>query len=149
MRSELDTEATAALQKINEPKRRWLGNVPVLNLVRLRLDGENADFRRRLKLSIAELHESSAKALNQVILKVSDKIASMLAEHDVEISAILESYRSKFQDPAVDGYITPAASLLATVSPRVRFGDPLSPEHGDPAESARSLLASLAPPLSS
>lgn len=144
---ELDQQATAALHTVSELKRRWLGNIPVLDLIQLRLDGENADFRTRLWLNVSELHEASSGALNRITRKFSDEIASLLAEHDAEIGAILRAYKSKNQDADVDSYVTPAASVLVTVSPDVRFGDPLSSGRKR-IEPARSLVAFLALPAS-
>ena len=144
---DLDPQTTAAPHAINEPNRRWLGNIPVAHIVKLRLNKENEEFRTRLQRNVSELHEASLEDLKRVVPSVSREIASLFIQHDTEIHAIQEAYKSKYKDLAVEEYVTPAASVLPTLAPVVRPNDPsASPERKVRDEPARSLLGLLAVP---
>lgn len=53
---------------MNEPRHRWLGNVPIASLVELRRANENELFRRRI--------EGAATALRDCTIDDVDRVAA-------------------------------------------------------------------------
>jgi hypothetical protein len=121
----IDRDTIALTQGINQPDLKWLGNVPVSDLVKLRLENENEDFRKRLKTSISELNDASLSNLNRVTSEISRVIASLLVEHDKSIRQLQDKYQSKYKDLAIAASVTLAAILVPALAPLVGVAAPL------------------------
>ena len=121
----IDRDTIALARGINQPELKWLGNVRVSDLVKLRLENENEDFRKRLKTSISELNDASLSNLNRVTSEISRVIASLLIEHDKSIRQIQDKYQSKYKDLAITASVTMAATLVPALAPLVGVAAPL------------------------
>jgi hypothetical protein len=149
----LDEKALGALDLMNEPKHKWLGNVPVTELVHFLKNRENLGLRASLKEAVSQLRDASLPDLSRIAPQVCRGIALLLQEHDAEILPILEKYKSRYGNVAQQ-YVTTGVTFMPTLAPTVR--DPRrsvadQPQPGaqpePPAkqgESANSLLGILA-----
>jgi len=107
----------SALRALQQPKFKWLTNVPIEVLAKLRSDGENEEFRRRIAEYVAQLHESSLEDLDDVSYEVHRGIQALLREHDKSARALERKYQRKFRELAATGLLGFAASLYPALAP--------------------------------
>jgi len=153
---ELDKKALGAIGLLDEPKPKWLGNVPVIELVEFLKNGENSGFRTRMNQATSQLRDASLSDLSRTVHSVCHEVALLLQGHDTEVQSILEKYRSRYGDLRLQNYVTTGASFIPTLAPSVQT--PPHPEAGQPKpgmqpspraerdEAAHSLLGVLAVP---
>jgi len=113
----LQPRTTTTLRAINEPPLRWLGNVPMPALVRLRLDNENEAFRRQLDEHLKQLHSAVVADVDRVAAEVSRGLASLLSEHQKEISRIQATYQKRHLRTLAAGCVTAAAVWSPALAP--------------------------------
>jgi hypothetical protein len=151
----LDPQAIVALDLIKNSPRKWLGDIPLAHIVDLVSNRENEHFRTRLNELVTELRKAPVANLNRNLPDVSRGIASLLQEHDTDIHAIQEKYKSRYGETAVKGYLTTGATYMPTLAPTIRLpvqsragqvqlGEDTEPTE-TPRDSANSLLGVLAP----
>jgi len=151
----LDPQAVVALDLIKKTPQKWLGDIPLAHLVELLSNRENEHFRTRLKELVSELRKAPVANLNRILPDISRGIASLLQEHDTDIHAIHEKYKSRYGETHVKGYLTTGATYMPTLAPTIRL--PVQPRVGQvqlgeeteptetPCDPANSLLGVLAP----
>lgn len=113
----ISTKNLSALRSLAEPKFKWLTEVPIEVLAKLRADGENEDFRRRIDGYVAQLHECKLEDLDSVSYEVNRGIESLLREHDKGAQALERKYQRKFGELAATGLLGFAASLYPSLAP--------------------------------
>ena len=91
--------------------------MPISTIVELRKRGENEQFRSRLRQYSMQLHETSLGDLNRVASEFSRGIASLVIEHQNEISNIQEKYKRKNIHTALLAGITTAATFFPSLGP--------------------------------
>jgi hypothetical protein len=151
--NKLDRQAMASLDLVQQPQQKWLGNVPLRDVVDLLLNRENEGFRIRLRQLVCQLREASVTDLNRVVPEVCRGVVSLLKEHEVEVLAIEEKYNSRHGESHVRQYVTAGASYMPTLAPTVHdFGQSVADEadntgqtesQGEQGRSANSLLGML------
>lgn len=146
LRGDIDAQTTAMLRSMNDPKRRWLGNIPITQLLELRLNKANEQFRMNLQQSVSKLHQASLKDLKGVVASVCREIVSLFAAHDEKILEIQEAYKSRYKDFTVKDCVTPAAAVLPALAPVVGLSDRWTSDEKQRDEPGRSLLGILAVP---
>lgn len=109
----------SALRALQQPKFRWLTNVPIEVLAKLRADGENENFRRRIAEHVSQLHECKLDDLDAVSYEVCRGINSLLKEHDKRVESIERNYQKKFAGLATKGWLGIAATLYPSLAPFV------------------------------
>ncbi len=111
---ELGSPLTAA--GITQPSLRWLGNIPVPELVELRRHAENEKFRERIASYVATLGDVSVEEAPRVSAEVERSVMALLVEHQNEVRRITDELAQKHGATAVMSWLTFAASF-ATFSP--------------------------------
>ena len=154
LRGLLDQATIDTVRAINQPEFRWLGNIPVDQLVTLRHNNENEEFRRQIKDRISELHGARLNDLNQITSEVSRSIASLLLDHQKQMAALEDKYQSKYRKIALGSWVTLAAMLVPALAPLVGVLAPFAiggeyihtkqSERKESAAAARSLMGVLA-----
>jgi hypothetical protein len=114
---ELDNETRTTLEALDDPSLRWLSNVPIDVLARLRREGANSEFRTRLHGAIEELAESRRSNSKACVHQVSRTLHSMVTEHQLEIEKITEKYQNKYKQIAVTGWTGVAATFMPATLP--------------------------------
>ena len=153
VRGILDEGVINTVRGINQPEFRWLGNIPVSDLVELRRNNENEEFRKTVKARISDLHGAALGDLNRVTSEVSRSLASLLAAHDKHAAEIVTKYESKYRKIAVGSWVTLAATLMPALAPMVGATAPLAvagtyiatklSEREERAKAAKSLMGIL------
>jgi hypothetical protein len=152
---DLKPETAAVAHGITDPTLSWLGNVPVPDLVELRRNGENEEFRRRIDGAVHRLHESDLDDLDRVVAEISHELRSLLGQHQKDVRAIEEKYAPKHLASAVGSWTTLTAVLLPALAPFV--GSAIAPvvlggkylydkvaETGERRRASKSLMGVLA-----
>lgn len=150
----LDKSAVSALRSLNSPGLNWLGNVSIRDLVRLREENENREFRRRFDELAGELRESAVGDLERVTAKVSRDLNLLVSEHQKVIGEIRARYDKKHVVSGLSAAITIAAQfvpslapLLGSISPAIVAGKYVADKIQEVLEErrvSRSLLGVLA-----
>lgn len=151
----LKPETAAAARGIVDDSHFWLGNVPVEALVELRRNGENEEFRRRIDSALTRLHDANLDNLDAVTAEITHELRTLIAQHQRDIAAIEDKYRSKHLTSAIGSWATVAGLLLPALGPFL--GSPAAPlvlggkyvydklsETGERKRAARSLMGVLA-----
>ena len=105
------------VEGLNRAEFRWLGNVPIVDLVRLRADNENDHFRRELDGFIKELHESQIGDVEKVSAELSRRLGGLIAEHQKRVREIEERYSAKHKATGALVVATAAATFLPVLAP--------------------------------
>lgn len=109
----------SALQALQQPKYRWLTNIPIDALAKLREDGENESFRRRIGEYLTHLHDCKLDDLDAVSYEVSRGIGALLEEHDKSVDGLEKKYQKRFAGLATKGWIGFGAALYPALAPLV------------------------------
>lgn len=120
----LSPATVALLRALETDKFRWLGNVPMSALVRLRVDDETKQFRERLNEFVNELHSSRLDDLDQVASEVSRGIASLLGEHQKRLASIERKYQRTHILTLGASIVTLAAAFIPALAPFVGLTAP-------------------------
>jgi len=113
----LSKETIAIIHAINRPEFFWLGNIPFCQLVNLRKENVNLEFRRRLDVYTRHLNETALGDLDQVAADVARGINSLLVDHQRKIQEIKDKYRNRNLDTVIMSGITLAAIFLPWLAP--------------------------------
>jgi hypothetical protein len=119
----LQPETIASVKAINQPGLNWLGNIPIQDLVRLRIDNENQDFRQRLGDMTGQLHQAVLGDLDKLTNEISKNLSALLSEHSKNLRQQAEEFQTKYKIVALGACVTLAAVLLPFLAP---FGLPAS-----------------------
>lgn len=105
----LTQDTDRLIEALAQPETAWLGNVPINDLVELRLRLDNETFRRQLDGHVKDLGGATDASIDTVAGRVSRGLTRMLAEHDKEITKITEEYNKRHLQTAVATWISGAA----------------------------------------
>ena len=103
----------------------WLGGVPADTLVKLRLDNENAAFRKRIAAAMERLHDSALADVDRVAAEVCHNIEEALAEHEREMRTLQKKYNRAHGQTAVLALATAGAALIPALAPLLGSAAPL------------------------
>lgn len=112
---EFDSETITTLEALEDPSLRWLSNVPIDTLARLRREGANSGFRKRLQSALQEMEESRRSNSTACVHQVSRTLHSMVTEHQIEIEKIVEKYQAKHKQTALAAWTGAAALFVPAV----------------------------------
>jgi hypothetical protein len=116
-RGVMSEEAVRTIRALEVPGLAWLGDIHVTDLVRLREANENEELRKHLDTHIHQLHGASAGDLNRIASQISRAIASLIAKHNNEVTAIQRKYSRSHTQTAVSAWITAAATFSPILGP--------------------------------
>lgn len=122
----LKPETVSTIRSLNDPRFKWLGNIPINELVELRKSNENEDFRRKLSEHTNQLYEAGLNNLDKIANEVSRAISSLLAEHQNKIQQIEEEYNKKHIDTLKTTLLTAPALFVPTLAPFTGILQPLA-----------------------
>jgi len=111
------TADAAALMSLNSPNMKWLSNVTLEELVRMRNDGFMEEMRSLFRLSSAEIRRASATDVRDVSLKVAATLDERLAEHSEILARSKTDYRRRFMLSAASLFLNGSISLVAALVP--------------------------------
>jgi L-lactate utilization protein LutC len=103
--------STRAAAGLSDPAHRWLGNVPVADLVELRKRLENERFRERLSKYMSQVANADSSSMAQAATEVERGLAALVAEHQNDLRRIAEEYAQKHVGTAVSSWFTFVASF--------------------------------------
>lgn len=113
----LKTQTFAALQSFLHPNMVWLGNVPIDDIVRLREENQNEEFRRKLSGYLSNLSETDVGDMDRVAAETIRGIAGLLAEHNKEAQRIDSQYQKKHAGTLGTTILTAGVSLYSWLAP--------------------------------
>lgn len=116
-RGVISEEAVRTIRALEVPGLAWLGDISVADLVHLREANENENFRKHLANYFGELRGASAGDLNRVAAQISRAIASLISEHQNEVTAIQRKYKRSHTQTAVTAWVTAAAAFSPILGP--------------------------------
>jgi len=119
----LDVHAMNAMDLMQKPQQKWLGGIPFAHLADLLSNRENERFRLRLGELVSELRKASVANLNRIVPEVCEGLVSLSKEHDADIQAIQEKYKSRYGDGGVAAYVTGGATYMQMLAPSTRIPD--------------------------
>lgn len=113
----IDKSWKAEERVLQDPRLGWLGNVPIAELVRLRQDNENEEFRRHLKDLTVALHDSTVSDLSRVVPDVVRGLSGLLAEHQRRVRAVEEEYQRRHTKTGALSLVTGVATFAPVLAP--------------------------------
>lgn len=122
----LDPRTTALVDALSSRRLQWLGRIPVDTLAKLRLDNENATFRKRLASAVGRLHESVWDDVDRVAAEVCHEIEGAIAEHDKALRTIQEKYNRTHGQTATLAVAAASAALIPALAPLLGTAVPLA-----------------------
>jgi hypothetical protein len=123
----IKSKTLASLQSLLHPSVAWLGDVPIKQLVKLRQENKNEDFRRHLSTYLDQLSEAQLEDIDRVAAEVTRGIASLFAQHNQEAKRIEEEYRRKHTHTLGFTILTAGASMYPWIAPFLGLSAALAP----------------------
>ena len=121
----LSPTTISVLRSLNNPQHKWLGNVPIEDIVLLRSNNENQLFRKRLNEFTDHLGSASLNDIDIVAQEVGRGLDSLIEEHQQEIREIDEKYSTKYGITLGKVAISSAALFLPALGPIFGIAGPL------------------------
>lgn len=103
--------------QLNNKHFDWLSNLTIKELVRLRKDGVNEEFRSKIKQALDHLNNSEIKDANNVAIETAKVISSLLYDHQRNIREINKKYFEKYGKNLIVTGTGIAASFIPTIAP--------------------------------
>lgn len=111
------------LHVLTEDRFKWLGNVPVDLLVKIRKNGELNDFRLQISEKLNEYHTGSLENIETIAKDVEYTLNNSFRKHEKEIEIINKKYKYKSDTIGlivsgvinITGAIFPPLSVLGTI----------------------------------
>jgi hypothetical protein len=100
------------IEALNQTSVHWLGNVPIKDLVVLRMESDNERFRRELDTRLKELGGADQATLDTVTSRVVRALASMVTEYEKETRRIADEYQHKHTETAIGAWFTFLSGFL-------------------------------------
>jgi hypothetical protein len=113
----LQQKTVQILQALQKPSLTWLGNVPLRDLVHMRMENLNVEFRTRLRAYTDELGNSTYEDLNKVAANVGSGLADLIDEHEKTAKEIAEKYYKKHLETLGLSILTAGAILIPWLDP--------------------------------
>jgi hypothetical protein len=113
----LQPSTHSVLQALLQPGVAWLGNIPISDIARLREEGCNEEFRRKLRVYVDELHGAALESVDGIAGSVMRGIRSLLDEHDRESRRIAEEYERKHIETLALSILTVGAAMYPWLDP--------------------------------
>lgn len=107
----------SVLQSLQNPSIAWLGNVPIKDLVDLRMENQNHEFRRKLKQYFDTLYTCNYDDLDKVAAEVGRAISVLLTEHDKAAKDLDEKFLKKHLGTLGLSVLTAGTALAAWLDP--------------------------------
>jgi len=111
-----DRKTLALVQTLENGPTRWLGNVALADIVRLRRDGANADFRSRMSKVLDRLGDTDLADLSVVAGEVAHEFRTIVSDHDAELNRIEATYQPVNVGALATSIFTAAASMTPWLS---------------------------------
>jgi hypothetical protein len=112
-------ETAKKVEAINQPNLSWLGNVSVEDLVILRKQNSNNEFRKKLESNLNLLKDADLENIEKVASEVGLALTSLMAEHRNEISRIQEKFQLDHKRTLFIACLTPAALFFPALAPAI------------------------------
>ena len=122
----LDRRQQALIDGFGREQLRWLCRVPINALVDLRMNNENASFRKRMEAVVRNMHESAVEDADRVAAELSHELTSAIADHEREIYEIQNRYSRKHGQTAVGAWAALGATLIPSLAPFLGVTAPLA-----------------------
>lgn len=103
--------------QLNNKRFKWLGNLTIEELVKLREEGENEEFRSEIKKALDHLNSSAIQDVNDVAVEVAKTISNLLHKHQRNIKKINNRYFNKYSKTILTTIPGIAASFIPVLAP--------------------------------
>lgn len=122
----LDRRQQALIDGFGKERLRWLCRVPINALVELRMNNENAPFRKRMEAVVRTMHESAVEDADRVAAELSHELSSAIADHEREMHEIQSRYSGVHGQTAVGAWAALGATLIPSLAPFLGVVAPLA-----------------------
>lgn len=112
-----DVNSIDSYVNLNNEKFKWIGNLKIRELVKLREDGANEEFRSEIRKALEHLNTSSIQDANNIAEEVAGVISNLLYKHQKQIKGINEKYFKKYGETVVFAAPGIAASFFPVLAP--------------------------------
>jgi hypothetical protein len=113
------------VEAIAGPALQWLDHLRLEDVVSVRREGGNQEFRRRLGSEMALLHESARGDLAEVTSRVLLTAKTLVREYDIELEAIRARFQKKYAWTAVAAAAAATTAFIPLLAPLVGATAPL------------------------
>jgi hypothetical protein len=124
--NQLAPQTVAKIRALQGTQTAWLERVPIEALARLRTDGVNETFRRRLDDWTVALHGAAVTDLDQVTSEIAAGLRGLLHEHARDVDRIRREYQTKHKQTLTSAAVGIAALFLPTLAPYIGGAVPLT-----------------------
>lgn len=121
----LAPQTVAKIKALQSTEVAWLERVPIEGLAKLRADGANETFRRRLDDWTVALHGAAVTDLDRVTSEVAAGLRGLLHEHARDIEKIRGDCQTKHKQTLTSAAVGLAAIFLPTLAPYLGSAVPL------------------------
>jgi hypothetical protein len=93
----------------------WLGQVPIPDLIRLRAEMANIEFRKRLGAILSELDSASPDEFDSSLARVAMAIEKLLVDHEHDVRKIDKEYRRRHAQTLTGFVVSLGAAFLPSL----------------------------------
>lgn len=103
--------------QLNNKRFEWLGNLTIDELVRLREEGENEEFRSEIKKALDHLNASTVVEVDDVAIEIAKTISNLIFKHQRTIKEINKRYFKKYGQTILFAATGSAACFIPVLAP--------------------------------
>lgn len=123
----INPQSTKILQSLNSAHLSWLGNISTKDLIKLRQDNCNEDFRKQIKEYFDTIENTRFDEINKVVPEVGRAISSLLTDHDKKAKLIIDKYERKYAITLGASVLTLGVDFCAFLAPHIGTFTTLGP----------------------
>lgn len=92
----LSNKTIQIIKALTDTKSAWLSRVPIDDLVRLRSEMANVDFRKKLNDILIEFETANSENVDSTLASIGLALQKLLEDHNKEVSKIDQEYNKRF-----------------------------------------------------
>lgn len=113
----LDPRTRILVDAVSTKRLEWLGRISVEDLVALRMDNQNVEFRKKLQGVISRLHDSTLKDIDTVAAEVSHEISTTFVDHARAQRRLQEKYNRTHGQTLLSAVAAVGVAMIPSLAP--------------------------------
>lgn len=122
----LDPKSRALISAFSNERFSWLTNIPICDIVNLRINNENARFKKRLESVVSHMHDTTINDIDKVAREISHDLRVATNDHLKEIESITKKYQRKHTETLMTAWVSFGAALIPSLAPLIGITAPLA-----------------------
>jgi len=119
LRDKLSSKDSLILNALKQENLKWLGNVPINDILTLRERGELQDLRDLIGRNVRELENVSDEDFIEVGQQINYNLDQAFRKHDAEVNDLNRTYKKKYKIDVSSLIVSGSLAIATTLYPPI------------------------------